>query len=281
MEAGCESKGRLTRTCGAAGCTAPPASESKELAESGHTWGDWRVINPAQPGLAGQEERVCARCGKSESRASPPLPDKVQPPELYVQASLNGRIVSGAEVETMNKSLTLPAKWPDPLKNGQSFTYGVRYYDADGRPFHGFLKVDVNWHGAMSGTVNLFNGELEEDAWRHQVPENAVTWSNSAELSVSQPAHQPTEPAVASRYPMSKALYEGTMAYDADLQKFFRACLLKAVKDDADAQFCVGWMYWKGLGVPNSRRDVAKRYLMKSAKQGNDYAGKFLREIGD
>ena len=43
----------------------------------GHDWGSWTVTREAQPGVAGEQQRVCARCGEIETEEIPALPEIV------------------------------------------------------------------------------------------------------------------------------------------------------------------------------------------------------------
>ena len=79
---------------------------------------------------------------------------------------------------------------------------------------------------------------------------------------------------------MSKIYATGTMPYETDYGKEFHRCFRRAAAGDADAQFCVGWMYQKGLGVGASV-EQARKYFKKSADKGNPYAARALIEGGE
>ena len=82
------------------------------------------------------------------------------------------------------------------------------------------------------------------------------------------------------KFPLSKAFVTGKMPYGTDYGKEFHRHLRQAATGDADAQFCVGWMYKRGLGVGASVAQ-AKKYFEKSAAKGNSYAAQALKEMGE
>ena len=82
------------------------------------------------------------------------------------------------------------------------------------------------------------------------------------------------------KFPLSKALVTGKMPYGTDYGKEFHRHLRQAATGDADAQFCVGWMYKRGLGVGASVAQ-ARKYFKKSEAKGNPYAVQALKEMGE
>lgn len=86
--------------------------------------------------------------------------------------------------------------------------------------------------------------------------------------------------AAVEKFPLSKRYASGEQAYGTDYGREFQRLQRKAMKGDADAQFCVGWMYRNGLGV--GANDVqARKYFKKSADGGNPYAVNSLTELGE
>ena len=49
-------------------------TEQAEIPALGHDWGGWTVVTEPQPGVKGQEKRVCTRCGAEEYRDLDALP---------------------------------------------------------------------------------------------------------------------------------------------------------------------------------------------------------------
>lgn len=59
----CTKDGITTRKCSVCGAT-----ETKPVAATGHTWGDWTTTKEATCTATGREERVCSVCKETESR---------------------------------------------------------------------------------------------------------------------------------------------------------------------------------------------------------------------
>lgn len=68
-EAGCQGEGLKRRTCQREGCG---AEESDIIAKTSHNWGEWYVTKPATC-VAGEEQRECSICQKTETRAIAPV----------------------------------------------------------------------------------------------------------------------------------------------------------------------------------------------------------------
>ena len=86
------------------------------------------------------------------------------------------------------------------------------------------------------------------------------------------------EPPSVERFPLSKACASGRCPYGTDYGRAFHRLLRAAALGDADAQYCLGWLYSRGLGVGASP-DQARRCWRKSAAKGNPYAVQALENV--
>ena len=64
----CTEKGYTTYTCA---CGDTYTSDEKDA--TGHVFGEWKVVKPAEIGVEGKEERKCKSCDKTEERTIPAL----------------------------------------------------------------------------------------------------------------------------------------------------------------------------------------------------------------
>ena len=76
-EATCATPGGYDTVVRCKVCNAVITSEHTTIAALGHIWGEWKVTTPAQPGVAGEETRVCQRDPSHiETRPIAPLPNE-------------------------------------------------------------------------------------------------------------------------------------------------------------------------------------------------------------
>ena len=77
----CTAEGYTTYTCS---CGDSYTGDSKKAL--GHSWGSWKTVTAATTSAGGLERRTCSRCGKSEERATNPLPPQ---PYYLTQADID------------------------------------------------------------------------------------------------------------------------------------------------------------------------------------------------
>lgn len=67
LESTCTAVGRRYTICTAAGCSVPPFTLYDELPALGHLWGAWGPGIPAGCTTPGTTQRICTRCGATDS----------------------------------------------------------------------------------------------------------------------------------------------------------------------------------------------------------------------
>ena len=74
-----------------------------EIAPMGHSFGPWKTVKKAQPGIAGRKERVCSVCGGTEEEKIPALKsENMKVSSIRISTPLSYQIAAG-------KSVTLKA----------------------------------------------------------------------------------------------------------------------------------------------------------------------------
>ncbi len=124
--------------------------EQTVIDELGHSYGEWVVETPAQPGVAGIEKKTCKNCSAFEEREIPAekLEITIQQPSqknirckdgIVLHANVNGTLPEGATIEwTANNSnfkydQSASGKETTIVSNNNGYTtFTVTLYDANG-----------------------------------------------------------------------------------------------------------------------------------------------------
>lgn len=71
-------------------CKTCSATEEGTLAKTGHTYGAWTVVTPADFGVAGEEKRTCENCDAFETRVIPAITAKLETVSVSALSDENG-----------------------------------------------------------------------------------------------------------------------------------------------------------------------------------------------
>ncbi|MCR4804130.1 MAG: hypothetical protein K5981_00550, partial [Clostridia bacterium] len=101
----CTEGGYTTHTCSRCG----DKYKDEETAALGHNWSEWIEVYPASIYEAGSEKRMCGRCGVTEFRDIPQLPD----PTVRLSGSANGDELTYSAVNAPDGSFLIAARYED------------------------------------------------------------------------------------------------------------------------------------------------------------------------